>query len=38
MKAYMVSEHEVGSTEYYHEAIMTGYYGVEDDGRVYKLV
>lgn len=36
-KSYFKSDHRVGSEAYYAEAMSYGFYGVEDDGRSFKV-
>lgn len=37
-KEYLKSKYEVGSEQYYQEAMEKGFYGVDDNGFAYKVV
>lgn len=37
-RKYLKSDYPVGSEAYYAEAMSYGFYGVEDDGRAFKVV
>ena len=37
-RIYFKSDYRVGSEAYYAEAMSFGFYGVEDDGRSFKVL